>query len=290
MNRKTLLWTRRGVTVISVVVFIWMLTSGFEHAVRLPPGTAVRLLVAVPVSLLGLVCAALSWSTLVGISWQQGVAAFGTSLPLRHLPLGGVGQVAGLAGMSVTNGASARRATQAGPAFLLVTASGAAIVATPVAWDTQSPWLIRLCVVLTASGSLLLILAGKPVLRTLAKWWKLAEGSENLPIASSVVWSALAAVGAGIAFAILFPEGGSWIESISGFSVAWLGGFLFVIAPAGLGAREAVLAALWPSIDSAEVVAAALLHRLSTLGGEGLILLLGLIVSRSVNRASLERM
>jgi uncharacterized membrane protein YbhN (UPF0104 family) len=87
----------------------------------------------------------------------------------------------------------------------------------------------------------------------------------------------------------LFHGGDQLVAGIGRFSAAWLAGFLFIIAPAGLGAREAVLVALWPDADPAAVVAASLIHRISTLAGEGLIFVAGLVLSRTVEDLDTER-
>lgn len=290
MNGPVLRWTRRGVALVSVLVLAWVLWDGFNSGAQLPPGYGLRLIIAVPISTLGLLCAAMSWSELAGIEWKKGMSAFGTSLPLRHLPLGGLGQIAGMAGLSVARGGAKRRAAQAGPVFLLATAAGASFVTIPLLWDSETASWIRWGAGAAIAGSLLLLVRGRWVLRLVSRWWRLARGSEELPIERAILWSSLAAVGTGAAFAVLFGESSSFFRAISGFSAAWLGGFLFVIAPAGLGAREAVLVALWPSVNAAELVAVALLHRLATLLAEGLILVVGLLLSRSSDEPSLERM
>jgi len=51
--------------------------------------------------------------------------------------------------------------------------------------------------------------------------------------------------------------------SLGGFALAWSAGLLVVIAPAGVGVREAVLvAALSPVLDSADALVVALASRL----------------------------
>jgi len=288
VSSRALVWIRRGVAVVSIVVFAWVLWGGFKSGAQLPERFGLRLLVALPISALGLLCASMSWTELAGVGWKQGLSAFGTSLPLRHLPLGGLGQIAGMAGLSIADGGAKRRSVQAGPAFLLATAAGASLVATPLLWDSETVLWIRLGVGLAVAASVLLVLRGRWALRQLSQWWKLAEGSEQLPITRAVAWSILAAAGAGVAFAVLFADASSVVGAVSGFSAAWLGGFLLVIAPAGVGAREAVLVALWPSVNPAELVAVALLHRVSTLLAEGVILLIGLGLSRSPDGPSVR--
>jgi hypothetical protein len=285
LTSRRLRWARLATALVSLGAFAWVLVDAFSEGFELPPNMVLRFAVAVPFSTAGLFAAATSWSVLAGESWRQGLSAFGTSLPLRHLPMGGVGQIAGMAGLSIASGADKRRAAQAGPLFLVVTAAGSSFVALPVVWDGAAPVLVGLAI----AGSILLVLRGRLILGWLTRWWRVVEGSDQLPIGQATLWSSLAALGTAAAFSVLFLGADDPLMGVGRFSAAWLAGFLFVIAPAGLGAREAVLAALWPDADPAAVVAASLFHRVSTLAGEGLIFVVGLVLSRRVDRPDEER-
>lgn len=65
------------------------------------------------------------------------------------------------------------------------------------------------------------------------------------------------------------------------FVSAWLLGFLFPGAPAGLGVREAVLiAVLGPEFGVAEIALAALLHRIVNIAGNGVTFGIGWVLQR----------
>jgi uncharacterized membrane protein YbhN (UPF0104 family) len=109
-------------------------------------------------------------------------------------------------------------------------------------------------------------------MKAVVRRWRGVDDIEPLNLRLAVFWSSIAAFGAAAAFSVLFPMAGSVLEAVAGLSAAWLVGFVFVIAPAGLGVREAALVALWPEIDTATVVAASLTHRFSTLAAEVVLL------------------
>jgi hypothetical protein len=280
LNTRFMIWARRGTLVISVLAFAWVMWNGFSSGFELPSGLGLRFVVAVPLSILGLACGAVSWSHLAGTPKRHGFAAFGGSLPLRHLPLGGFGQIAGLAGLSMTSGTSKRRAAQAGPLFLMTTALGAGLAAAPMLWSSESPLVLRIGVGLAIGFAVLVMFQGRRALRLLGDKFSFAAGSEGIPLVRPILWSTLAAIGTAAAFSVLMQGPANIMQGIGGFASAWLSGFLFVIAPAGLGAREAVLVALWPEVDPAVVVSISLLHRLSTFLAEGLLLVVGLVLSR----------
>jgi uncharacterized membrane protein YbhN (UPF0104 family) len=59
--------------------------------------------------------------------------------------------------------------------------------------------------------------------------------------------------------------GRTFALAVGGYALAWVVGFLVVVAPAGLGAREVVLAAvLAGQLDRGSVIAVVLLSRIAT--------------------------
>lgn len=79
-------------------------------------------------------------------------------------------------------------------------------------------------------------------------------------------------------------------QAISSASLAWLVGFLVPGAPAGAGLREAALTLATDSNrDSPEVLSAIVLFRLVTLLGDFLAFLVGCLISRRMETASLPR-
>jgi uncharacterized membrane protein YbhN (UPF0104 family) len=82
------------------------------------------------------------------------------------------------------------------------------------------------------------------------------------------VWTVLNWVALGLHLAVLVVAVGSTspglvAASIGVFAIAWIAGFLFVLAPAGIGVREFVLtAALTPSVGAGGALAVAVTSRL----------------------------
>jgi uncharacterized membrane protein YbhN (UPF0104 family) len=75
----------------------------------------------------------------------------------------------------------------------------------------------------------------------------------------------------------------SWIEAAAIFSLAWCAGFVVLVAPAGLGIRETVLAILLSTlIPRVDALAVALLARLWWIAGETVWILFSLTTRRSI--------
>jgi len=274
MSGRLLTWIRRLVTVVMLVAIAWVLIAKVDEGIAVAANLGTRFAASALVGLVGLVCAAASWSVLVGSSIRDGISTFGTTLPLRHLPLGGVGQMAGMSGLSVVSGTSGPRVAQATPLFLVATVAGASAVAAPVIWTEEAPSLLRGLVASVALGSVLLLVVGEKLANQLKGRLSLLGDWSSLRLLAAMGWSALSTVAAGGAFALLFPFAGL-VETVIGFASAWVVGFLFVVAPAGLGIREAAMLALWPEIDAATIVAASVAHRFSTFSAEIALFILG---------------
>jgi glycosyltransferase 2 family protein len=86
---------------------------------------------------------------------------------------------------------------------------------------------------------------------------------------SVVSWAAFGVQVQLLVLALGAPLGRSFPLAVGGFALAWSAGFLVVVAPAGIGAREAVLVALLaPVLDRAEATAASLVARLLMTAGD----------------------
>lgn len=73
--------------------------------------------------------------------------------------------------------------------------------------------------------------------------------------------------------------------STGGYALAWIAGFLFVIAPAGVGVREgALLIVLAPALDRPETLALALVSRMLMLAGDLLTSGVAVLAARGDNR------
>jgi len=263
---------RRVFALVMLALLAWVLLTDLDNVV-LANAVNLRFGLAVLLGLGGLLAASLSWSTLIDLPFRYGIVTFGATLPIRHLPLGGLGQLAGLSGFSKAMGTSSVQLAWAAPFFMVATAAGASLVASPILWIGDAPTWMRLIVFLGVVGAVAFVLRGNWLVKAVMPRWRSIDDIEPLNLRLAVFWSFIAALGAGAAFSVLFPMVGSVLEAVAGLSAAWLVGFLFVIAPAGLGVREAALVALWPEIDTATVVAVSLTHRFSTLAAE--IVLLG---------------
>ena len=94
--------------------------------------------------------------------------------------------------------------------------------------------------------------------------------------ASAVMWSAYSAHLLALAAAVDVAPGVA--NAAGGFAAAWCAGFLFLVAPAGAGAREAVLiAALAGATDADTALTLALLSRLVMSVADGLWGAVGLV-------------
>jgi uncharacterized membrane protein YbhN (UPF0104 family) len=107
-------------------------------------------------------------------------------------------------------------------------------------------------------------------------------------IGTAVAWSVLAAAASGLSIWLLSTDVANVGVSaqaacVGAYALAWSAGFLFVIAPAGAGVREAAMvAALSPLMSTSAALTVALLSRLLTTGGDLLAAGVALIGSRHV--------
>jgi uncharacterized membrane protein YbhN (UPF0104 family) len=73
--------------------------------------------------------------------------------------------------------------------------------------------------------------------------------------------------------------------SIGGFAIAWVAGFLFILSPAGVGVREAVLiVTLGPTLGSGSATAVALVSRLLGTLADGVVALVALVSYLALRR------
>jgi glycosyltransferase 2 family protein len=69
----------------------------------------------------------------------------------------------------------------------------------------------------------------------------------------------------GSSFGVLFPNFSiSWfLLAVSGFAIAWVGGYVFVLAPAGVGVREVLLSLFFtPFIPVTQIAVMVIVHRI----------------------------
>lgn len=273
MDATWLKWGRYLFAVLMVGVLGWVLLSDVGQIV-FANALGIRFVAASVLGTGGLLAASMSWSALAGIPAKQGIATFGATLPLRHLPLGGLGQAFGLAGATQVAGVPTERVVRVTPVFMAATAGGAGIVAGPLLWYGPAPLWLKIFVALAIVGVAVMVWFGVGVLeRVTPRRWRMAVNISRAELTRSIAWSVAAALGASSAFWLLAPTDVNLLMVAAGWSAAWLCGFVFVVSPAGLGVREVVLIALFPELDAGTVVATALTHRATTFVGEILLFL-----------------
>lgn len=285
MNTKLFKWMRLIFALSMLMVLGWVLISDFGE-LAIADTLGLRFGIAVLFGVAGLYAASISWSSLVGTRIRDGLAAFGSTLPVRHLPLGGLGQIIGLAGVARLSGVESPKLLRATPLFMLATAGGASVVGLPILAIPGSPWWVRAVVLAVFVLTISVIWLGTRILNLLPIKRVSSVAFDRRALAVGVAWSALAALGAAAAFSLIFPFAPSLINAIAGWSAAWLCGFVFIIAPAGLGAREAAMVALWPGSAASTVLAAALTHRMSTLGAEIVLFIISWRLTKSWEAAT----
>ncbi|MFM7253050.1 MAG: hypothetical protein ACKO27_08285 [Ilumatobacteraceae bacterium] len=195
--------------------------------------------------------------------------AFFTSQLVKYSPVGGFAQAASQAGLAVDDRFGPTRAATA-MAVSKLTMVVAAGLAGPVLAATNpdlSTWLRLLLCCTPAALSLgnpavlrwALELAAR-VLRRPADRTILPEPAD---VWRSIAWAVPAQVAAGASFAVLAvvtDPGVNPVQAAAGFVVAWAIGFLVIPVPAGLGIREAAIAALVQGPAATKLVAAIMLR------------------------------
>lgn len=257
----------RIVFVLLVIGFAWWGFAGrwaeIGHAAAATG--AVRLCVAV-------VCAAVGLA-LTGVLWRSLLARLGSPVPLRdagavffvgqlgkYVP-GSVWSFAVQAQLGRRHGVPARSSVTASALFLILhTFSGLVLGGLLVAGGVASTdldlvwWLL-----LVAGGAAAMT---PPVLRVLGR--RLSGVDVAAPdllrslVLMTMVWACY-----GASLWVLLPST-DLLAAVAAFALAHAAGVLLVFAPAGLGAREAVLIALLaPAVGVPAAAAAALLARVA---------------------------
>jgi glycosyltransferase 2 family protein len=270
--------TRAGFVVVAVGLAIWALWSRWPEVV-----SAVHRLD--PVHLVLAALATVANGALTGLAWRSLLADLGARLPVplaaRVFFVGQIGKyVPGslwpmIVQAELAKRHVARRSTVAATFVLLLLSGASALVvvlltlpATPEGGGTAVRWAALLVVPVLALlhpsvlGRLLdrgLRLVGRPPLEQ----WTSLRGT-----AVATGWAVLAWLVAGLQIWLLsVPLGApaTWRTlalAVGGYALAWVIGFVVVVAPAGAGAREVALAAVLSGVlDPGAVVVVVLLSR-----------------------------
>lgn len=232
-------------------------------------------------STLSLLLQGRAWSVLLPDSVDRVVAddAFFTSQLVKYSPVGGFAQAGAQAGMAVGGDVGAGRATTAMVVSKLTMVVAAGCFGPVLAVTNPSlPTWVRLLLCLTPAT----LAVGHPAVlrRSLdlaARMVRRRADHSVLPppsaVWSSVAWSAGGLALTGAAFAVLavtVDPDTDLLQATAGFAVAWAIGFLVIPVPAGLGVREAAIAALVQGPPGTKLVAAVML-RMVTIAAEALL-------------------
>ena len=270
-------WTFLAVALGFAVWFVW--ANAAQIGAALAQLDARFLIAALAASVVYVLMTMEAWRQVVRdlghrLTFRSSIPLFGISQLGKYIP-GGVWNIAAAAELGRAHGIPARHSVAAMTIALLVSiVSGAAIGAvgflvSPAPLFAQWGWVFWVAVPLV-------VLLVPPVMnRAVALAWRLArlaplDTRTTLGGVSRVTaWSAAGWIVAGGSVALLAIGMGApatWLtvaQCVGGYALAWVVGFLFVIAPAGAGVRELVLAAcLVGTVDEGAVVAIVLISRL----------------------------
>jgi uncharacterized membrane protein YbhN (UPF0104 family) len=274
-------WTFLAVALGFAVWFVWANAAQIRAALaQLDPRFLIGALVA---SVVYVLMTMEAWRQVVRdlghrLTFRSSIPLFGISQLGKYIP-GGVWNIAAAAELGRAHGIPARHSVAAMTIALLISiVSGTAIgalgfLASPAPIFAQWGWVFWVALPLV-------VLLFPPVMnRAIAFGWRIAR-LESLDTRSSLgglalvtVWSAAGWVVAGASVSLLAIGMGApatWLtlaQCIGGYALAWVVGFLIVVAPAGAGVRELVLAAcLVGTVDEGAVVAIVLISRLLLTG------------------------
>ncbi|MFT4050897.1 MAG: lysylphosphatidylglycerol synthase transmembrane domain-containing protein [Microbacterium sp.] len=260
-----------------IVWFVWRNATEIGAALgRLHP---IALAVAFALSIAYVLTTLEAWRAVLGdlgdrVSFRAAVPLFGVSQLGKYIP-GGVWNIAAAAELGRAHGIPRRHSVAAMTIALLVSiVTGAAVgalafLASPAPLFAQWGWVLWLAIPLTAC------LLPPVMNRLIALAWRMAKleplettiSSRGIGVVTA--WSVLAWVLAGASVGALAVGLGAeaslatLLQCVGGYALAWVAGFLFVVAPAGAGVREVVLAAvLAGSLGQGEIVAIVLLSRI----------------------------
>lgn len=196
----------------------------------------------------------------------------------KYLPGGGVLQIAGQVSMSRDESTPLVRVSMIYPVNALVTVAASSTVAGALLFTgADTPSILRFGglaglispIVLSRSASRRLIDAARKVIHRI-------PSSDLLPSQRSIwrsfAWGLPMMTSTAVAFSLLLQSldsSTSVLTATGAFAAAWVVGFLVVPLPAGAGVREGVLVlALGASAPTSVIIAASLAHRVVTILGE----------------------
>ncbi|MFD6139807.1 lysylphosphatidylglycerol synthase domain-containing protein [Promicromonospora sp. NPDC060271] len=269
-------WVRWGFLAVALGLAVWYVLGNREALARAATdlsGTEVVLVVVLGV--LYVWCTLLAWRVVLAdlgspLSLRSAVAVFGVSQLGKYVP-GGVWNVVAAAEVGAGHGVPrSRSAASMLVAVAVSVASGAAVgaVALPfVSAGALGAW----SWVVWAAPAVVLVLAPPVLNRLIGTAVRLTgRAAPERPmtwggLARAAAWSVAGWLVAGLQLWVLCTGLGlpltvrTFALAAGGWALAWTAGFLFVVAPAGAGVRELVLAAVLAGALPAPAAALAVL-------------------------------
>jgi uncharacterized membrane protein YbhN (UPF0104 family) len=300
-------WVRWGFLTVTVAFAAWYVLSNRGPLLRAAENLSVSAIALVAVlGVLYVWCTLLAWRAVLAdlgspLSLRRAVAVFGISQLGKYVP-GGVWNV--VAAAEVGAGHRVPRSRSAASMLVAVAvsvASGAAVGAVALPFVSAGALGAWSWVVWVAPAAVVVL--APPVLnRLIGLAVRVARrGTAERPmtwrgLGRAAAWSVAGWLVAGLQLWVLCTELGlpttprTFALATGGWALAWTAGFLFVVAPAGAGVRELVLAAVLagalpgPAAGLAVLVSRVVLT-LVDLAFAGA----GLLLARGVRRADVVR-
>lgn len=238
----------------------------------------------------GMVGYSISWAMLFAPDENRRLLAssFVISQPLKYVP-SGITQPVGQIVLGTKTSTSRRAAAVAFPVHVLLNVEAAVTLGAPLLLISDVPswsrWLVLVVPLFWAALDRSWMAA---VLRRLGRLHRLFDVANELPERRSILRAFPVAL---VSHGLMFTSFGllairavpRW--SVAGlavaYAIAWLVGYVALPAPAGLGAREAVLVVLLSaSAPALAVVEISAVHRVVTLVVELLLLVVALVLAR----------
>lgn len=269
-------WVRWGFLAVALGLAVWYVVEHREPLARAAQDlSGTELALVVVLGALYVWCTLLAWRAVLAdlgspLSLRSAVAVFGVSQLGKYVP-GGVWNVVAAAEVGAGHGVPrSRSAASMLVAVAVSVASGAAVgsVALPfvsaaalgawswVVWAAPVVVVVLAPPVLNRLIGLAVRLAGRGALEHPMTWGGLG---------GAAVWSVAGWLVAGLQLWVLCTGLGlpltarTFALAVGGWALAWTAGFLFVVAPAGAGVRELVLAAVLAGALPAPAAALAVL-------------------------------
>lgn len=295
-------WVRWGFLGTALALAVWYVLGNRAALTRAAADlSATDLLVVVALGALYVWCTLLAWRAVLAdlgspLGLRRAVAVFGISQLGKYVP-GGVWNI--VAAAEVGAGHDVPRSRSAASMLVAVAvsvASGAAVgaVALPfVSADALGAW----SWVVWAAPAVVVVLAPPVLNRLIGLAVRIARrGALEHPmtwggLGRAAAWSVAGWLVAGAQLWVLCtalglpPTARTFALAAGGWALAWTAGFLFVVAPAGAGVRELVLAAVLAGALPAPAAALAVLVSRVILTVLDLLLAgVGLLVTRGIRR------